>query len=89
MKENDSTVKAWNNCHPLRNNERLRGKEKPPTMPQKQDFLKLLTMKALKALALAPPDFYSKAAAGELAFVTCNPQFLCHSRISISFHKLN
>ena len=92
LKENDSTVEASDYGHPLQNEERLQAKEKPGTLPRGQDFLKLLTMKALEALAQTPPDSHSKAAGGELGFVPCNPQFLYHFRASITFRnkiKLN
>ncbi len=89
MTENDWTFEASDHVHPSQNEGRLQGKEKPVTLQRGQDYLKLLTTKALEALAQTPPGHHQGKAGGELAFETSNPQFYVFLSIEIKIKMIN
>jgi hypothetical protein len=72
MKENGSTIEVLDHGHPSHHGGHMQGKEKPVTLQTPQDFLKLLSTRALEALAQTPPNHHGRAAGGELGFETSN-----------------
>lgn len=66
MKENGSTIEVLDHGHPSHHGGHLQGKEKPVTLQTPQDFLKLLSTRALEALAQTPPNHHGRAAGGIL-----------------------